>query len=101
MAEPAPLLRDAGRGGAEPRDWAIQVGAFNSAAQANQAAGNAQSRSNLLSHARAEIDGVKQGRAKLFRARLTGLSRGAALQACEKISRSRGDCMVVSPDARS
>ena len=99
MAEPAPLLRDAGRGGA--RNWSVQVGAFGTEAQANQAAGAAQSHASL-SHTRAEIAGIRQGRgARLYRARLTGLSRGEAMQACERLKNGRSECMVVSPDARS
>jgi len=98
MAEPAPLLRDAGHAG----HWAIQVGAFSSAAQASEAAGAAQSRSPTLAHARAEVAGVREGRgAHLFRARLTGLSRSDAVAACERLSRGHAGCMVVSPDAQS
>ena len=100
MAEPAPLLRDAGHSSGG-HDWSVQVGAFGTQAQASEAAGAAQSRAPSLSHARAEIAGVRQVRGgKVYRARLTGLSRGDALQACERLSR-RSDCMVVSPDARS
>ncbi len=100
MAEPAPLLRDAGHGGA--RNWSVQVGAFGTQAQANQAAGAAQSHAPNLSHARAEIAGIRQGRgARIYRARLTGLSRGEAMQACERLRGGRSECMVVSPDARS
>ncbi|WP_419731197.1 transglycosylase SLT domain-containing protein [Lichenicola sp.] len=100
MAEPAPLLRDAGRvSGAH--NWSVQVGAFGTQAQASEAAGAAQSHAPSLLHARAEIAGLRQTRGgKVYRARLTGLSRGDALQACERLSR-RSDCMVVSPDARS
>lgn len=101
MAEPAPLLSDAGHSSAA-RNWAIQVGAFGTQAQANQAADAAQSHAPSLSHARAEIAGVAQQRGgKIYRARLTGLSRGDAQQACERLSHGRSDCLVVSPDARS
>ena len=100
MAEPAPLLRDAGRGGS--RNWSIQVGAFGTPAQASEAAGAAQSHAPSLSHAHQEIAGVRQGHnGHIYRARLTGLSRGDALHACERLSRGRSNCMVVSPDARS
>ncbi len=100
MAEPAPLLRDAGRGiGA--RNWSVQVGAFGSPAQASEAAGAAQSHAPSLLHARQEIAGVRQGHGRIYRARLTGLSRGDALQACERLSHGRSNCMVVSPNARS
>ncbi|MGI4744679.1 MAG: transglycosylase SLT domain-containing protein [Janthinobacterium lividum] len=101
MAEPAPLLRDAGRSTAA-RNWSIQVGAFSTEAQANQAADAAQSHAPSLSHARAEIAGVRQQRGgKVYRARLIGLSRGDAQLACERLSLGRSDCLVVSPDARS
>ena len=44
---------------------------------------------------------VQQGRGTLYRARLAVLSREAAMQACEKLARSRGACIVLSPDAQS
>jgi hypothetical protein len=96
MAEPAPLLRDAGRGA---RNWSVQVGAFGTQAQASQAAGAARSH---VPGAQAEVAGVRQGRnGRVYRARLTGLSRTDAMEACHKLSRGSGNCMVVSPDARS
>ncbi len=101
MAEPASLLRDAGRG-AGPHTWSVQVGAFGTSAQASEAAGAAQSHAPSLSHAHQEIAGVRQGHnGRIYRARLTGLSRADALQACERLSHGRSNCMVVSPDARS
>ena len=101
MAEPAPLLRDAGHTQGT-RNWSVQVGAFGTAAQASEAVGAAQSHAPSLSRARAEVAGVRQGHnAHLYRARLTGLSRGDALQACERLGHGRSNCMVVSPDARS
>ncbi|MBE7210534.1 MAG: transglycosylase SLT domain-containing protein [Gluconacetobacter diazotrophicus] len=102
MAEPAPLGRGAGNGGGA-RNWSVQVGAFNSSAQASQAAGSAQSRAPTLSRARAEIAPVQTGArgARVFRARLTGLSRDDAMQACQRLAHGRNDCMVVSPDAHS
>ncbi len=98
MAEQGPLLRDAGHG-VGARNWSVQVGAFGSPAQASEAAGAAQSRAPSLSHARQVIAGVRQGHGRIYRARLTGLSRGDALQACERLSHGRSNCMVVSPDA--
>jgi hypothetical protein len=82
--------------------WSVQVGAFGTQAQANQAAGMAQSHAPSLSHARAEIAGIKQGRgARIYRARLTGLSHGDAMQACQRLAHGNSNCLVVSPDARS
>jgi hypothetical protein len=39
---------------------------------------------------------VQQGREILYRARVTGLSREAAMSACQRIG-GRGGCIVVSP----
>ena len=85
-------------------DWAIQVGAFGTVGQASQAVGTARSRVHgMLPAAHTEIAGIRAGRggARVYRARLIGLSRGDALQACQKLSRGRSQCMVVSPDQRS
>ena len=41
---------------------------------------------------------VRSGRTTLYRARVTGLSRSAAEQACGRL-RSRGDCTVIAPGA--
>ena len=101
MAEPAPMLR-APRD--DPHDWAIQVGAFGSVGQASEAVGSAKSRVRaLLPDARTEIAGIRAGKggARVYRARLTGLSRLDAVQACRRLSHGRSECMVVSPDSRS
>ena len=105
MAEPAPPLRtphDDPRD--DPRDWAVQVGAFGSVGQASEAVGSAKSRVRaLLPDARTEIAGIRAGKggARVYRARLTGLSRLDAVQACRRLSHGRSECMVVSPDSRS
>jgi hypothetical protein len=78
--------------------WGIQVGAFSSEGMARSAAEAARVRAHdLLGQAHPTVGSVKQGRSTLYRARLTGLSRDAALQACERL----GHCIVVSPDAQS
>jgi len=82
-------------------DWAIQVGAFGNAEQARAAAEAARGHvHDMLAQARPMVGTVRQAHATLYRARLTGLSREAAVQACEKLAH-RGACMVVSPDAQS
>ena len=53
----------------------------------------------MLASARSAVGTVKQGAATLYRARLTGLSREAATQACEHLSRK--SCIVISPDSQS
>ncbi len=86
------------RGGAG--NWAIQVGAFGNPGQAQAALGAARGQARLGA-ARTAVAGVNEGHGKLYRARLTGLSRAAATQACQRLSHGRSACIVVSPDARS
>ena len=86
-------------GGPTTGGWAIQVGAFGSESQARSAAEAAKTHA-MLASAQPFVGTVHQAKATLYRARLTGLSRDAAVQACEKLSH-HGSCMVVSPDAQS
>ena len=44
---------------------------------------------------------VRERNEMLYRARLVGLSREAAVQACEQLERDRTACFVVSPAAQS
>jgi len=80
--------------------WAIQVGAFGNQGQASAAAGQARAAAQL-GQARSAVAGVREGHATLYRARLTGLSREAALHACERLAHGHGNCMVVSPASQS
>lgn len=90
------------RGGSTTGQWAIQVGAFSNQDQANSALNQArgQARSELSS-GKAFVGSVKQKNGFLYRARMTGLSKDTAVQACEKIARNRMNCIVLSPDAQS
>ncbi|MBN8926145.1 MAG: transglycosylase SLT domain-containing protein [Rhodospirillales bacterium] len=97
-AEAIPLRRGAA---AAPGQWAIQVGAFASEHQARAALGSARQRANVeLAVAHPYVGAVQQARGRLWRARLTGLSRETAVQACEKLSRVHTSCIVLSPDAQ-
>jgi SLT domain-containing protein len=96
MAETMPVTR----GGPVSGNWAIQVGAYASESQARSAAVAAKTQTTVLASAQPVVGTVRQSKATLYRARLTGLSRDAAVQACEKISH-HGNCIVVSPDAQS
>ena len=88
-------------GGSQAGHWAIQVGAFASEAQARSAAEAARTHAGaLLAAAETHIGTVHQPHGLLYRARLRGLSRDAAMQACEKLGH-HGNCMVVAPDAQS
>ena len=82
--------------------WAIQVGAFASEGLARAAAEAARGQArDVLASARPAVGVARTGSSTLYRARLAGLSREAAMQACEKLARSRGACIVLSPDAQS
>ncbi len=94
MAEALP------RSGAGSSGWAIQVGAFGNQGQASAAAGQARAAARL-GQARPAVAGVREGHATFYRARLTGLSREAAMHACEKLGHGHGNCMVVSPASQS
>ncbi|MBO0711589.1 MAG: murein transglycosylase, partial [Acetobacteraceae bacterium] len=74
--------------------------AFASAGQAHAAAGSAKERA-ALGGAQAKVAGVRQGREMLYRARLTGMSKESAVEACHRLTRSKRNCMVLSPDSQS
>ena len=98
VAEPIPMRH----GGPTAGQWAIQVGAFSSEGMAQAAVGSAREHARAeLAVARPMVAGVHQGRAVLYRARLTGLSREAAVQACEHIAHGRMSCVVLSPESQS
>ena len=99
-AEPVPMRRNS-TGGSAGGSWAIQVGAFGSENLAHAALGTAKDHArDPLASARPSVSGVRQPKGILYRARMVGLSRDAAVQACEKLNR-RSSCIVLSPDAQS
>ncbi len=96
-AEPAP----AHHGGAPSGQWAIQVGAYSNESLARAAVVTAREKAAAeLSVAHPTVSGVHQPRGPLYRARLTGLSRDAAVQACERLAHGRTNCMVLSPESQ-
>lgn len=96
-AEPIPFRRASGETG----PWAIQVGAYANQIQAHNALGIAKDRAKAeLAVAHPYVGMVHQTRGTLWRARLTGLSHDAAMQACEKLTRGRTSCIVLSPEAQ-
>jgi hypothetical protein len=96
-ADTLPLYAGGGRSGG----WGIQVGAYGSAGDAREAVESARhhERSELAS-ARMIVMPVHVSQRLLYRARLSGLSEEAAVNACQAI-RGRSPCMVLSPDALS
>ena len=94
MAEPLPVQH----GGPATGGWAIQVGAFGNPAAAHDAAMRAEQRAALRA-AHPYVGSVRSPLGMLYRARLTGLSREAAVAACAKLG--GGSCIVLSPEAQS
>lgn len=90
-AAPAPAPSGGGNG------WAVQVGAFASENLARTSANQARDAVATLG-SRSSVTPVRQGSGTLYRARVTGLSRSAAEQACARL-RSNGACTVVAPGA--
>ncbi|MBB5688426.1 hypothetical protein FHS88_000536 [Roseomonas alkaliterrae] len=90
---PAPAAA-APAGGAQ---WAVQVGAFSSENLARTSANQAREVVATLG-SRTSVTPVRQGNTTLYRARVTGLTRSAAEQACNRL-RARGACTVVAPGA--
>jgi hypothetical protein len=83
-------------------NWGIQVGAYASAAQAEHAVGAAKARARgVLGASHPALASVHQGHGLLWRARLTGLSRDAAIHACQKLAHGHGGCIVISPESQS
>ena len=87
---------------AAPGQWAIQIGAYANQGQAHSALLVAQNHAHVeLAVAHPFVATVHQGRTVLWRARMTGMSRETAVQACEKITHGRSSCIVLSPSAQS
>jgi hypothetical protein len=89
-------------GPAAAGQWAIQIGAFANQGQAHSALLSAQGRAGVeLAVAHPFVASVSQGHGVLWRARMTGMSRETAVQACQKITHVHSNCIVLSPDAQS
>ena len=98
VAEPVPFRHAPAAAG----NWAIQVGAFTSAGQAQAAVATARQKARVeLAVAHPLVASVHQGHGVLWRARLTGLSRETAVDACGKLTHSRLGCIVLSPEGQS
>lgn len=81
-------------------DYGIQVGAYSKYDAAQRAAQTATSlEARLLADARIIIDTQKMNNgSKLYRARVTGLSKGDAQTACRNLKAKRTDCLVLKLD---
>ena len=98
VAEPVAMRHTGALTGA----WAIQVGAYSNEGLAQHALGNARGQARVeLAVAHEFVASVRASHGVLYRARLTGLSREAATQACQHLAHTHTNCIVLSPDAQS
>jgi D-alanyl-D-alanine carboxypeptidase len=82
--------------GAVSGDFAVQVGAFPSAAEAQARLREVrQSAGSLLAAATDTTEPVAQGSRTLYRARFSGLEAGPAAQTCTALRRQRVECFVT------
>ncbi len=96
MAEPVPMRHT----GSLTGEWAIQVGAYSNEGLARAAITTAREHAATeLAVSHVMVAGVHQTHGLLYRARLTGLSRDAAVQACEHLH-GHTSCMVLSPESQ-
>lgn len=79
----------------EVGEWTIQVGAFTSRVKSDYALRNAQKQApSILSNAlKRNVQSRNDEGNNVFRARLTGLQKAQATQACQIIN----DCMIIAP----
>ena len=90
------------RSGGSSGQWAIQVGAFAAEGQAHAAVTSAREEArDTLGGGRTLVASVRQARGTLYRARVVGLSRESAVDACKKLSHGHANCIVLSPEAQS
>jgi D-alanyl-D-alanine carboxypeptidase len=81
--------------------WGIQVGAFSQDEPARQAADRAvrQLRRNVRNLAQVVVVPVQNGKETIYRARLLGLSRSTANEACRRLQSRKLSCVPVPPGA--
>jgi len=82
-----------------PRSWAVQIGAYHSALQAQAANHLVQTDAQLpLADAAPHVIPVARQNGFIYRARLGGLSHDAALKVCAALAQRRQPCLVISPN---
>ncbi len=82
--------------------WAIQVGAYNTASNANAALGIAElSAVSMLMHGHPVVMRVDLASGTKYRARVVDLPHEAAINACQRLSGGPTGCVILSPDAQS
>ena len=96
-AEPAPVAH----GGKLSGGWGSRSARSGARAKPRPPSAGEGRGAGALGVAHPMVASVHQAHATLWRARLTGLSREAAVKACGALSRGRKNCIVLSPEAQS
>jgi D-alanyl-D-alanine carboxypeptidase len=79
-----------------PGRWLIQIGAFDSEAEAKQHLSEVQRQaSTVLGAADPFTEGVQRGDKLLFRARFAGFDKESAEIACKELKRGHFECMAL------
>jgi hypothetical protein len=95
---PAPALQ---AGSSTRKDWAIQVGAYGSAAKARAALGIAElSAVQVLMQGQPVVVAVHGDAGTVYRARVVQLPHAGAIDACQRLLDGPTGCVVLSPDAQ-
>ncbi len=82
--------------------WAIQVGAYNTTANARAALGIAElSAVAMLMNGHPMVVSVHYAGLTKYRARVVGLPHQDAVNACQRLATGPTGCVVLSPDAQS
>ena len=81
------------------RGFQIQIGAFQSAAEADRKLAAVRERAGgLLAGGTPVTLPVQQGQKSFFRARYSGFDASAAAKACDELKRLKIDCLVVKAE---
>jgi len=96
--KPEAVERAARQAASADGSYAVQVGAYRTAAPAHVAAVRAGNKvPELLGTSEVSVSRIRGDRGPLYRARLTGLSRGDAERACRALVVRGTDCLVIQP----
>ncbi|MDX1266986.1 MAG: D-alanyl-D-alanine carboxypeptidase, partial [Oceanisphaera sp.] len=75
--------------------WAVQIGSFRVPEQARDRASDAARRLDNIDVIQVAVNEVNISNRRLFRARLVGMHKEQAKNACQRLSRQGMDCLVV------
>ncbi len=97
----APLAAPPASAAKSAEKWGIQVGAFSSRDASQKALAQAVRQAPfLLRGAKHNVAEARNGKEKVFRARLVGLDEKSARKACSELTRHGHRCVAVAPNEK-